>query len=755
MGIKHCLLSLRLRVFVVAVFVLMSLCVCVPACACASPQLKITFPSVAATYDGLNHVAVAKVGKASAKVRYTLKTVKNTGQAEKYWSQARRSPYKLKQPGQIKVYAIAKCKVEGKTEYVYAKASISIKPAPYAVQNVTIDYDKYEHSLAESNTALYEHSKELVDIYCSQSAPLTSKNLSARIQSGQAYKAECLRDEVATITRTEAGSSPLYWIIVPKGMVSAAPKTCQTGSATLTITTQNLETCTSTYESDAMGNCTVSVVLPNGEAADARDYEYVWNDQRSALVITGINNLAGSVDVQPTYMTLRASYSQTTTTLNNPERGFYRTAYLSCSGSYAENSSSNKLMHVRANLGAFSNNAIRQHPQRYGYTQSDAEQLAVDGYSSLSQKYLDGLQSAFDKLRKQKQTCIIRFSYDDFMGWSDCEPSIEGMVSHIQQLIPVINKNKDVVLSVDAGLIGPCGEQRASAIMSEQSIKAICDAFLDGLDDELCVTVRRPRWYCYVAGITLEELQAGAKASKDSKYYRLGIFNDGYLGSDSDLGTFSDRQKEIAWLNYQAGHTPYGGEIMYNPNGSTVSSSIDYISQEMFITHTCYLNYEHNINTVEDEWQKEVYQGSDTAYQGLSAYKYINDHLGYRYVLTGSYCGLSSTGKTILKLDLENVGAGNMIKSKTTTLVLVPTSGSKQSIVVTTDIDARTWESTQTSTEYIELPSTATAGEYKAYLRIQDANGNQVQFANNNEFGTYGNYVGTVQLLTQGGGRRG
>ena len=30
--------------------------------------------------------------------------------------------------------------------------------------------------------------------------------------------------------------------------------------------------------------------------------------------------------------------------------------------------------------------------------------------------------------------------------------------------------------------------------------------------------------------------------------YLLGIYNDGYLGSDTDLGTFTDRKKEVAFL---------------------------------------------------------------------------------------------------------------------------------------------------------------------------------------------------------------
>lgn len=44
------------------------------------------------------------------------------------------------------------------------------------------------------------------------------------------------------------------------------------------------------------------------------------------------------------------------------------------------------------------------------------------------------------------------------------------------------------------------------------------------------------------------------------------MFNDGYLGSSSDLGSFGNRAKCISWLNKKATHTLYGGEVTWGTN---------------------------------------------------------------------------------------------------------------------------------------------------------------------------------------------
>ena len=50
----------------------------------------------------------------------------------------------------------------------------------------------------------------------------------------------------------------------------------------------------------------------------------------------------------------------------------------------------------------------------------------------------------------------------------------------------------------------------------------------------------------------------------NSKASRVGLYNDGYMGSDSDLGTFHDRERDLKWLRQQTYTSYYGGEFSGN-----------------------------------------------------------------------------------------------------------------------------------------------------------------------------------------------
>lgn len=83
----------------------------------------------------------------------------------------------------------------------------------------------------------------------------------------------------------------------------------------------------------------------------------------------------------------------------------------------------------------------------------------------------------------------------------------------------------------------------------------------------------------------------------DSISYRLGLFNDGYLGSDSDLGTYTNRELETKWLANQTNHLPYGGEVVI-PNSAL--HDIDKCLPEMKLMHLSYLNQAWNDEVIKN-----------------------------------------------------------------------------------------------------------------------------------------------------------
>ena len=458
----------------------------------------------------------------------------------------------------------------------------------------------------------------------------------------------------------------------------------------------------------------------------------------AALLLAALLPVSASAAENPS---MGASYTEIPDAIANPERGFYSTLYMAGkeTGNTVQNPTG-KLIHMRISLGNFSHNYLH-------YRGNTPEHYTEGGWEPLSQDFLDALDATMDNLRQNGGSAILRFAYDDFDGIANLEPDMEGIVAHIAQLSGFFADHADVIAAVESGFLGCWGEQHTSAIVTPENIAILADALLEAVPEPITVSVRRPVYYCYAAGLQLRDLETH-RADPASPYYRLGVYNDGYLGSGSDLGTYTDRAMEVAWLDYQAGHTLFGGEVVANSSSDgTVYNSIDYISEEMFQTHTSYLNIEWN-GSVIDQWRASTYTGDDPVYYGLSGFTYVENHLGYRFVLRSSeYDGQSVT------VAVENVGAGNMVKPKTVTLNLVDETGSLTQ--VPTDLDVTDWQSGETTEVSIPLPSDLPAGTYAAYLNIADQNGNQIRFANDNPFNDYGNGIGSFTRSAQNINRAG
>ena len=432
-------------------------------------------------------------------------------------------------------------------------------------------------------------------------------------------------------------------------------------------------------------------------------------------------------------------YTETLDNIKNPERGFYSTAFLKMmpSGTKASTSGAN-LVHLRVSIGEFSG--------------------AVNGTGDLefTEEALNALDETLQNIKNRGGSVIIRFAYDGFNGVKDLEPSLDMILTHISQLKPVFYKNQDVIAYVELGFFGPWGEMHSSAISSTDNVSKAIDVMLDSVPTNIKIGVRTPNYYAKWLGIDRVTLNENVTV-KGTDAYRVGLFNDGYLGSNNDLGTFANREIEIAWLEKQAMHTFYGGEVVANANPSDkpAINTAAYMSKEAFRTHTTYLNSEWNGNVI-NAWKDEIYNGDDELYVGQTGYLYIANHLGYRFVLRKSEVTdeIRQNDKLKAKLQIENVGFANLINDKKVSVVLEKDG---ETYEISTNIDATTWNSTEVSNVEIEvsLPEDIELGEWNIYLRVSqngdmstDNNYKCIQFANADiwDENLGANYIGKVEI---------
>lgn len=447
-----------------------------------------------------------------------------------------------------------------------------------------------------------------------------------------------------------------------------------------------------------------------------------------------------SISISQATVQKEIDYEETLETFNNPERGFYDFFYYNFKAEDNTNINANSLkknlIHLRLGIGNFSK--------------------AVNGKQdlALSQNMLDTFDTMLKTIKANGGTAIIRFAYDNFAGTKDLEPSLDMILEHIAQLKPVLEENQDAISYIELGFFGPWGEMHSSKICNAENVSKAIDCMLASAPEKIKIGVRHPGYYATWAQVERNKLNENI-TQEGSKSYRVGLFNDGYLGSESDLGTFKNREIEIQWLEKQALHTLYGGEVVKNFAQGDPLNTANYMAKEAFRTHTTYLNSGWNTEVI-NSWKEEIYEGEDELYKGQSGYLYITNHLGYRFVLRNSNLDqeVPQNKKMNLCLEVENVGFANLVNKKVVTIVLEKEDTKYE---IQTNLDATKWNSQEvTKLNFaIELPEEIELGEWNAYLRISqygdlktDNHYLCIRFANNNIWNEEikANYIGTFTI---------
>ncbi len=468
----------------------------------------------------------------------------------------------------------------------------------------------------------------------------------------------------------------------------------------------------------------------------------------SAVCFTGVGRAAASDQFV-------MDYTETADKLNNPERGFYKamSARLLRSGGelfdefdISEYGDSYGILHLRIGLEDFSANA--------GGIDSDITAAAKQS-----------LIRSFDALRAYKVGAIVRFSYNvdgeqDGEGYKENEPAFSRVLGHVSSLSKIISDYTDVILGVESGMLGPWGEQHSTTLASPSKSNAstyhsLVKAWLDGTPECLGITVRRPLYFVYWANEEFDESYSVSNVKDiDFEEYplakRVGVYNDGYLGSSSDLGTFTDRNNEVEFLAKAGTRTFYGGEVVADSETDGIGdyNNCDYIEKEAFITHTSYLNIDWNYNAVISRWQQNEYGGEDPLYEGMTEFEYVENHLGYRFVLTSS--SLAVTQETIDgSFTVKNVGFGNLIRRASAQLVMTR-AGKSYELPITADFTDISSRGEQTFTFAEKLPDEISTGKWSIYLNVISCSGKSVRFANvSSNYTENGNLLGWVDVEKQ------
>lgn len=408
-------------------------------------------------------------------------------------------------------------------------------------------------------------------------------------------------------------------------------------------------------------------------------------------------------------------YEESIKRINNPDQGFYRPVYVKLTDTGAQYNGGfitdeTQLYHLRIDISTFSSAA--------GGTDKP-----------FTSEALNGLRIIFETLEAREKNAIVRFAYDpNFGGSADKEADFDVLLQHIRQATAVLNDFETAITAIEAGLIGPWGEMHTSKISDSVHTNLLIDEFLKNTHN-LPVLVRTPKKIYDYLGITSAEAE-DYKISSASPAYRLGMYNDGYLGSDSDLGTYTDRARDTAFISAINERLPYGGEVVVP---SSPLHDLENCVGEMFSLSLSYLNVEWN-NEVIAKWKNAKYTqncGNEANYYGQSAFTYIENRIGYRFVLRSARVDYSlKSGIFAGQLKIDNVGFGNLTKRKQLKLIYTDENGN---VVYENGAGTYFGESELKFSESVKLES----GKYNVYLCVfgAETDGNPayaVRLANEN-----------------------
>ncbi len=467
----------------------------------------------------------------------------------------------------------------------------------------------------------------------------------------------------------------------------------------------------------------------------------------------------------------------------------------------------NDFMRFLIDLGGFSSNAWEK--------DADGNKVSRGVSQPLDEVSLNNVRAALDSLRRRGGACTIRASYDiDCRGSQD--PDVETTLIHTKQLAELYSDYEDVIHFVELGMFGTCGEMTTGG--QDNHAKAL-QTFLENSSDGIKVGVRSPQVVALWMGLKdpystwhvfpdfradSERFQDSTRSERYARYMdRVGLYNDGYLGSDNDLGTFGagepypiSRENVISWMEEFGVAVPYGGDFVcnYNPETRPPLNTAEYLSYEGFRTHTSYIGGS-MAGKCYNFMDTTTFTGIDPEYGGkVKGREYVRDHLGYRFVLRKSALSDSSAvgGKLQLKLNIQNVGFANNLTAGKATLILKPALSEVADDVVEIplsfdprhlnsrklkmkesknptglwtgknfsdlyDTEKPEFDGVNEISEVATLPADLTLGEYKAYLRFShygdfktDNNFHVIQFANDSSYydgETGSNYIGKFQLV--------
>ena len=277
----------------------------------------------------------------------------------------------------------------------------------------------------------------------------------------------------------------------------------------------------------------------------------------------------------------------------------------------------------------------------------------------ISQAGLKNIDALLYALKKTDKQLIVRFLYDWAGENEKYEPDrLDVIGTHMAQLKKIINNHSDHIFVLQGFFVGNWGEMNGTRYSSNEDLRQLAQWQSEGLAPSIYLSVRMPSQW---RGITRIKEPDRDNLAKDPLAIRLGLYNDGMLGNETDYGTYGSketggegrlrREDELTFQNELCRYVPNGGEVINDNSYNDFQNAI----RDLGIMHVTYLNEGHD-EAVLEKWKNTKVTGGG-CFHGMDGYTYIERHLGYRLLITGTeFYHSTFAGRFAVSVKLKNVG---------------------------------------------------------------------------------------------------
>ena len=420
------------------------------------------------------------------------------------------------------------------------------------------------------------------------------------------------------------------------------------------------------------------------------------------------------------------AFWESTAVLKNPYQGFYRIfGYtLSDDGQHVQTTAADP---------------IREYDFALVLLEINLRNYRTGPISDSALAQLDDILKAWSQSDAQ---ILLRFLYDwDGIAKAKEPESLSTILTHMDQVAEIVNRYESSVYLMQGCFIGNWGEMHGSYFADSQSIQTLITHLHQVIAPSIYLSVRTPAQWRTITGLYDVPAKFPAFQEHPPIASRLGLYNDGMLGSASDLGTYGDtprkgisdpackgtREEELSFQNRLCQYVPNGGEVVFDTPYNVLPAAVQYLRT----LHVSYLNADYD-PVVLNKWSKSVWDRED-AFSGCDGLTYVQAHLGYRYTaraFTLRKQGFLSPQLTF-QLELENTGFGNTLKPFDGAFLLrnVQTGDTCRLPLA---FDFRSLTSGQTKTLTASLPvRDLSKGTWQLFFSVTDpATGGQIALAN-------------------------